>query len=475
MVVQPRESRTLHPPEPIGLATAEELRDPGWAWAAYEPDTRRPWNLALAAHLYRRAAFGADWKQLQQALADGPQRTIDRLLEPRADVEAFNRTYDGHEDVAGGSVDGLRAWWLRRMMDTPQPLLEKMTLFWHGYFATNAAAVKNPRLMQEHVHLLRRYALSSFASLLQTMSRDAALLTWLGADANPRAAPNESFVRPLMETFTLSPGEFTERDVREAARAFTGWFVLRGKLRYLAREHDEGVKHILGCSGEFSADDVIRIVLAQPVTARTLVRELYRCLISETQEPGAALLAPLAESLARDYSVSKLVERMLRSNAFFSQLSYRRRIKGPVEFAVGIVKALEGVVSTTHLVQDVADLGQDLCRPPTVEGWPGGRYWINAATVVKRCNLSLALLGGEEPYGDALDPWVVAQKHGCQTTESAAQFLIDLFLQGDLDPGVRKALFSDARASAENGKDTRRTVLRGLAHTVTTLPEFYLA
>lgn len=475
MVVQAGESRTLGQSQPMSQATAEELRDPGWAWAAYEPDARRPWSPALAAHLYRRAAFGADWKQLQQALADGPQRTIDRLLEPPADVAAFNRTYDGHEDIAGGSVDGLRAWWLRRMMETPQPLLEKMTLFWHSHFATNAAALKNPRLMREHVHLLRRHALGSFASLLQAISRDPVLLTWLGADANRKAAPNDSFARPLMETFTLGPGGFTEQDVREAARACTGWFVLRGRLRYLAREHDEGVKRILGRSGEFSADDVIRIVLEQPATARMLARKLYRWLISETDEPAEALIAPLAESFAQDYSVSRLVETMLRSNAFFSELAYRQRIKGPVEFSVGIAKALEGIVSTTHLAQDIADLGQDLCHSPTVEGWPGGRYWINTATVVRRCNLSLALLRGEEPYGDVLDPWAVAQRHGSTTTESAAQFLIDLFLQGDLDPGVRKALLSDVPAFAQNGNDTPRSVLRGVAHAVTTLPEFHLA
>jgi uncharacterized protein (DUF1800 family) len=488
MVVQAKEPSALHLPGPIGLATAEELRDPGWAWAAYEPDARRPWNLALAAHLYRRAAFGADWTQLQQALADGPQRTVDRLLEPQADVEAFNRTYDGHESVAAGSLDGLRAWWLRRMVETPQPLLEKMTLFWHNHFATNGAVVGNPRLMQEHVRLLRRHALGSFASLLQEISRDPAMLIWLGADANRKVIPNERFVRPLLETFTLGPGEFSDQDVREAARAFTGWFVLRGQLRYLAQEHDDAVKRILGREGEFSADEVIRIVLEQPATARMPARKLYRWLISETEEPDAALLAPLAESFAGDYSVSRLVERVLRSNAFFSQLAYRRRIKGPVEFAVGIVKAMEGVVSTTHLAQDVADLGQDLCRPPTAKGWPGGRYWINNATVARRSNLSSALLRDEKksqtrdgasedpaPYGGKLDPWAVARRHGYETPESAARFLLELFLQGDLQADVREAMLQDVRSSARDHDGEPGGVLRRFAQALVSLPEFHLA
>ena len=165
---------------------------------------------------------------------------------------------------------------------------------------------------------------------------------------------------------------------------------------------------------------------------------------------------------------------MLRSNLFFSQGAYRRRIKSPVEFAVGIVKAMEQVVSTTHLAEDTADLGQDLCHPPTVKGWPGGPCWINAATMVERHNLSQSLLQGSEPYGDKLDPWAVAQRHGCETPESAARFLLDLFLQGDIEPDDREALVESVRTAATSGGESKAT-LRALAHAVVTLPEFHLA
>jgi len=451
---------------------AEAPADPNWAWAVYEPSPERPWTLSLAAHLYRRAAFSANWAQLQQALSDGPQRTIDRLLRPQSDVDAFNRTYDEQESIAAGSVDGLRAWWLRRMIETPHPLLERTMLFWHGHFAVNAAGVKDPRLVRQHVQLLRRHALGSFSDLLQAICRDPAMLTWLGADANRKALPSEGFVRPLMETFTLGPGGFTERDVREAARAFTGWFVLRGQLRYIDREHDDSVKHILGRKGSFTADDVVRILLEQPATSRLVVRKVYRWLISEVDEPGDALIGPLVESFAKDHSILHLVETMLRSNLFFSQAAYRRRIKCPVEFAVGIVKALEGMVSTTHLAEDAARLGQDLCHPPTVKGWAGGRHWINTATVVGRQNLCHSLLCGGERYGGKLDPWAVARKHGCATLESAAEFLLDLFLQGDVEPGVREALLANVRTAAVNGDEA---ALLSFAYTVTTLPEFHLA
>jgi len=469
-------------------------RRTGWAWAAYEPSTQRPWNLVQAGHLYRRAAFGAAWDELQQALSDGPQRTIDRLLSPQADVAAFNREHDEYETSAAGSVNELRAWWLRRMIQTPHPLLEKMTLFWHSHFATNAANVNDVRLVQRHVQLLRSQALGSFRTLLQDISRDPAMLLWLGADTNRKARPNENYARPLMDAFSLGPGNYTQKDVAEAARACTGWFVLRGQLRYIDREHDDGVKHILGQKGSFTCDDVVRIVLEQPAAAQTLVRKLYRFLISETEEPQTELIAPLAESFAKDYDILKLIETMLRSNLFFSEAAYHRRIKCPVEFALGIVRGLEGMVSTTQLAQDLADLGQNLYHLPTVNGWTGGLHWTNTATYAGRHNLALALLQGSGPYGGKLNPLLIARKHGASTPESAARFLLDLFLQGDphggmaLDAGVYDAVLktapaipargpgglATAQAPADSAGNDFEDRLRRFTHTVATLPEFNL-
>ncbi|MHC4369498.1 MAG: DUF1800 domain-containing protein [Planctomycetota bacterium] len=448
------------------VGQTEKPADPRWAWVAYEPDDGRPWNLARAGHLYRRAAFGADWSQLQRALADGPQRTIDKLLQ--ADATEFNRTYDEYE-AATGSVDQLRAWWLRRMIQTPHPLQEKMTLFWHSHFATGAAKVKNARLMREHVRLLRSQALGSFRSLLEGISRDPAVLLWLGAEANRKARPNESLARALMETFTLGPDHCTEDDIRQAARAFTGWFVLRSKLRYIPREHDSGQKEILGRRGNFTRDDVLRIILEQPAASRRIVRKLYRWLISETEQSGDALIEPLAESFAKDYDVHKLVETMLRSNLFFSEAAYRRRVKSPSEFAIGIVKALEGTVSTTQLAKDLAALGQNLYDPPTVNGWAGGRYWIDSAAIVGRQNLAWAMLRGSDPYGKKLKPWAVAQGHGCSTSDSARRFLLDLFLQGDIDPGV----YDKLTQTAQDGDPEER--MRRFANEAVALAEFHLA
>jgi len=467
---QPQSARNAQP------STGRPL-DPDWAWAPYQPDDRRPWDLRRAGHLYRRAAFGAAWDQLQQALSDGPQRTVDRLLRPAADLAAFNQTYDDYEAAAtgSGSADALRAWWLRRMIHTPHPLLEKITLFWHGHFAVSDAKVKSALLMRDYLRLLRSHALGRFEPLLNAVSRDPAMLLGLDSQANRKALPNENYARALLEHFSLGPGHYREEDVREAARALTGWFVLQGRLRYIAREHDSGMKKILGQEGDFQSEDVVRIVLAQPATPRLLVRKLYRWLISETDEPGDPLIAPLAESLAKDYDVAKLVETILRSNLFFSPAAYRQRIKGPVEFALGIVKGLEGTVSTTQLGQDLAALGQSLYFPPTVNGWPGGRHWINPSTVLGRSNLALALVAGSEPYGDKLNPLAVAKKHGHSAPESAAGFLLDLFLQGDVGPNVRETLLEMAgRPTVPPGGDPSQW-LRQLTHAVLTLPEFQLA
>ena len=441
--------------------------DPASAWARYEPDASRPWNLARAGHLYRRAAFGATWDQLQRALADGPQRTIDALLRPAADVAAFNRQFDEYEARPGDArdVSEQRAWWLQRMIRTPHPLLEKMTLFWHGHFAANGAKVEHGILMQQHLRLLRSQALGSFSALLQGIVRDPAMFLSLDAKTNRKAQPNENFARWLMEAFTPGAGDHTDSDTREAARAFTGWFVMQGELRYIEREHDAKAKRILGREGRFTNDDVARILLEQPATPRRVARKLYRWLISETAEPDELLITPLAAAFAKHDDVLALVETMLRSNLFFSAAAYRQRMKCPVEFALGIVKGLEQPVPTTPLADALARLGQNLLHPPTVRGWAGGRSWINHATLAGRHNLAVALLKNDGAFGGKINPAAVADKYGRSGADAGARFFLDLFLQGDAAPG----------GAAAGGERDANAAARRAAGAVLALPEFQLA
>jgi len=462
----PAAAQTASRPRPP--AGSPRPPDPERAWAAYEPSPRRPWDLARAAHLYRRAGFGATWGQLQQALKAGPRRTIDRLLKPPGDLAAFQRTHDDYERAVT-SVAALRAWWLRRMIRTPHPLGEKLTLFWHDYFAVGAARVGDVSLMQRHVQTLRAGATGPFPALLARVARDPAVHLSLGAKANRKTRPTEHFARQLLERYTVGPGNYSRRDLRDAARAMTGWFVLRKRLRYFQREHDDGEKTVLGTTGRLAAEDLVRIAAGHEATARTVVRRLYRWLVSEADAPGDALLEPLVRAFAADPDVGRLVGTMLRSNLFFSPTAIGRRIKRPVEYAVGIVRALEANVPTTPLAADLARLGEDLYNQPTLGGWAGGRNWINPATLIGRSNLAASLLAPTGPYEGRVDPAGVARRNGQTHADAAGRLLVALLLP----PGGEET-FERLRRTVPSGADLPET-LRKLALAAVTQPEFHLA
>jgi uncharacterized protein (DUF1800 family) len=445
-------------------ARREDLADPSWAWAPYRPDGRRPWSLELAAHLYRRAAFGANWGELERALADGPELAVTKLLRPKADVAPFNQAYDAYETAAAGSGGAVPAWWLRRLLETPHPVLEQMTLFWHNHFAITNARVKNPAMMCRYLHLLRRNALGRFDALLESVLDEPAVLICLGARANRKAHPCLEAARVLMEQFTLGPGRFSEQDVQGAARALTGWFVSQDEAQYIPREHDSGAKKLLGREGDFDRKDLVRLLLEEPATAQLLVRKLYRWFVSETASPPEALVAPLAADFAKDFDLARLLETVLRSNLFFS--GYRQKIKSPVQFAVGLVRGLEGTVGTVRLASDLADLGQDLFEPPTLKGWAGGQCWINRFTLPGRAKLAEELLAGSGPYGAKLDPAATASKYGQAAPEAASRFLVQLLLQGDLPEKARQALLNGGRTSDS---------LRRFGGLLAALPEWHLA
>jgi len=356
------------------------------------------------------------------------------------------------------------------MIDTPHPLLEKMTLFWHDFFAASGAKVSRGSIMQQHVQLLRTKALGKFPTLLSAVAGDPAVLISLGAQTNRKANPNEQFARQLLDRYTVGPGNYSSADVREATRALTGWGVRRFRTCYVERNHDGGTKTVLGNTGKLTNADVIRITARHPDTARNIVKRLYRWFISEAGEPNDALIAPLVESFKKDFDVAQLVSTMLRSNLFFSPRAYRQRIKRPVEFAISIVRGLEGNVATLPLAEHLSDLGENLFYPPTTSGWAGGRHWINRATLIGRANLATALAAGSGAYGGKLDPAVTARRHGCSDATSAQRFLVDLFIQPDKADRIAGIL---RRHAPSDGDLSHR--LRQFADMVVTLPEFQLA
>lgn len=451
--------------------------DPTWAWTPYRPDAKRPWTLRLAAHLYRRAGFGASWGTLQRAVSEGPERSIERLLLPQADVAAFDRSFDAHEeatiDPAGGSMETLAAWWLRRMLETPHPLQEKMTLFWHDFFGVSGATVGSARLMQEHLAILRRHALGRLRPMLETVVQDAALLLSYRGEANRRSQPSETYAQRLVELLGFGPDQYTAQDVRELARCFTGWFVIRQQRRYLEHEHDPGPKRVFGHIGPWKGPDAVRILLAQQAVPRTVVRRLYRWFIAETEEPADTLIEPLVRQFAADYDIARLVRTMLGSNWFFSEHTYRQRIKSPVELALGLAKAMEALVPTQPLARQLAELGQALGVPPTSKGWPVGRGWLNPFTLTHRQNLTCGMVAGGEPYGGRIDPLAVAKRYGKHTLPEAAAFFLDLLVDGDVPAPVRRRLAE--RPVPAGSRSAQATALRQLVCAITALPEFQLA
>lgn len=481
--------------------TATPTIDPRWAWQRYRPSAASPWDLKKVGHLYRRAAFGATMQELRAAQEMGPDRAIDQLLRGQPDAEA--------DEVWGMVTRGLRqfntgdqlpAAWLYRMLYTTHPLREKMTLFWHNHFATSNRKVQNAGYMLGQNELMRRHALGSFRTLLEEMSHDPAMMVWLDTILSRRGQANENYARELMELFSLGINHprqperrnYTEQDVREAARAFTGWTLEGGKPVFHANQHDDGDKAVLGQRGRFKSTDIVRICLEQEAAPYFITRKLFRFLVSENLQPSAALLEPLATAFrTSDYNFAGLVEQVLRSNLFFSGHAYRARIKTPVDFALGIVRGLEGHLGgagqerrlgSTELASALEGLGQRLFYPPSVAGWDMGRAWLNGQTYLLRQNLALALTSTtDDRFGRRADPAGLLRRHGVEGDAAQVDFMVRLFLQDDVPAGTRERLVqyvADAKSRpypffwSQNDASEQR--VRAVCHLVLCLPEVQL-
>jgi len=474
--------------------------DPRTAWERYRPGTEAPWDLKAVGHLYRRAAFGASLEEMQTALRDGPDRTITALLEGRADVQADELwTMMSRSLADANGAAQVSALWLYRMLYSPHPLREKLTLFWHNHFATSNAKVLNVGYMLGQYELMRRHAQGSFRTLLTDMSRDPAMMVWLDTIQSQRERPNENYARELMELFSLGvtnarrPGErnYTEDDVRQAARAFTGLRIQDGRAVFRGGDHDSGEKTVLGQRGRFGADDIVRICLEQESAPYFITRKLFRFLVSDSIEATPALLEPLATEFRRDWNFGALVETILRSKLFFTQSAYRTKIKGPVDFVLGIVRGLEGHrtaqagqggVGTIELARALEGLGLRLFYPPSVAGWEGGRAWLNGQTFLLRQNLALALTSTTDPrFGRRLDPSALLRRHNAATTEAKVDLLLRVFLQGDVPAASRQRLLEYANDNERQtypvywtAEDAANHRVRTLCHLVLCLPEFQL-
>ncbi len=364
-----------------------------------------------ARHLLARTSFGATPAEIQALASLDYAVAVERLLvkthpqpltaapawvnEGPADLrrrqeQADKARKDGAQPPPVRPVQQqageLRRWWVEEMLATDQPLVEKMTLFWHNHFTSSVAKVRFVPALYHQNLLFRREALGNFATLLKAVARDPAMLLYLDGVRSVARQPNENFARELLELFTLGEGYYGEPDIKNAARAFTGWSIDRETGHFVdhVQQHDDGEKTFLGQTGRFNGDDIIAILLRQPRTAETIVEKLWREFVSVKPEP-AEVTRLAAIFRTSGYEMKPLMRALLLSPAFRDPANRGALIKSPVELIVGTVHVLGlPVPEKTGLVRMMAGLGQSPFDPPNVKGWPGGESWISTNTLLLR-------------------------------------------------------------------------------------------
>ena len=430
------------PAHPLPL-TAAGPNDPiaagpeGWA-NDLSPIAATDWSDRRAAHLIERAGFGATPDQVKRLAAMTPRQVIDELVDYESitsDLKPFDesgiwdpgmdpfppsraeavRLAREHGEGLGvkvlppgsqrrlqGVVDKffysltannietqrLGLWWANRMLTTPRPLEEKLTLFWHGHFATGENKVRDYRMMLQQNEMFRARASGGLRDLLLGILRDPAMLVYLDNGENVKKHPNENFGRELLELFTMGVGNYTERDVREAARAFTGWTNNALVFKLDRDQHDFGEKTFLGRTGALSGEDIIDTILAQPVTGDFVAAKLYRFFVRDE------IAGPVKAELGRvyrdsGYQLKPLLKRIFLSKDFYSQPAFATQIKGPVHLVVSTYRkmGLTAVPTIPDFGRMTSGLGQSLFDPPNVAGWAGGRTWITPSMLLQRGNL----------------------------------------------------------------------------------------
>ena len=357
---------------------------------------------ADARHLIGRTAFGASAAVVADMASLSREAAVSRLLagsirELSTPTDIVYRSpiqikamddAERKELQRRQGIDG-RVWWLEQMLNAPTPAAqfqERMTLFWHNHFVSSIEKVKIMRLMLDQNQVLRRHALGNFSEMLHAVSKTPAMVVYLDSASNRRGSPNENFAREVMELFTLGEGNYTEADIKEAARAFTGWSVdpATGEFLWRTRIHDDGEKALFGQRGAFDGDAILDILLQRPETAVFITRKLWLEFVSPTpDEREVSRIA--ARFRASRYEIQTVMRELLMSRAFWASENRGSLIKSPVDLVVGSLRTFDlEIPESRALALLLRNLGQDLFAPPNVRGWPGGAHWINSSTLLAR-------------------------------------------------------------------------------------------
>ncbi|HEX7261041.1 MAG TPA: DUF1800 domain-containing protein [Luteolibacter sp.] len=403
------------------------------------PQAENSWTLFEAAHLLNRAGFGGSPSSIKALHALGRVKAVNFLIAPtepldafpvpawcndeqaladmRARVEQRQAMQKSMRELSPEDADKLKrdanqefqkenrqrsleaqGWWFRRLLETRAPLREKMTLFWHDHFASSIQKVKQPVLMVRQNELFRRNAFGSFRDLTQAVLMDPAMMLYLDTQSSKKGMPNENFAREVMELFTLGEGHYTEQDIREAARAFTGYQLNRmnGKVFHNKRQWDGGDKTVFGKTGPFTGKDIIAIVFEKPEAARFMTGKLWEFFVYE--KPSAAALDALTAIFRKaDFQIAPLLREIFLSREFYAEASIRSQIKSPIQYIIALLKQLEIARPPSGFpINAEQQLGQVLFMPPNVAGWDWGQAWINTNTLLTRYNLAGFLTKGAD-------------------------------------------------------------------------------
>ncbi len=398
----------------------------------FKPTPGDPFDAVKAAHLLNRAGFGGTEAEVARVQSLGPEAAVEWLLDfsdqdaeqqgkdlPNLTaVDGFPGTFREIKKLYAGKslqermdlkkklMDANREaikvtieWWLNRMASGSHPLQEKLTLFWHGHFVTSDKDERSASLMWKQNELLRKNAAGNFRTFVREISRDPAMLDYLNNTQNRKAHPNENYARELMELFTLGIGNYTEKDVIEAARAFTGWAHDGDDFVYRKFDHDAGSKTFLGRTGDFDGDEVIDIILAQKAAGKFVGTKLFRFFAYDDVDEHLSD-AIGAEFQKEHYEIRPLVKMLLTSRAFYSPLAIGSQIKCPIQLMLGTVRQLDiPLPPLPQILGALSQMGQVPFAPPNVRGWPGGRMWINTSTLFVRYNTGVRLLAGDPRKG----------------------------------------------------------------------------
>ncbi len=479
-----------------------------------------------AQHLLQRAGFGGTPDQVRLLADWGPEKSVAHLVhyedapaQPvredafRADIRvplspeeriryrralaaqdeetvaAFRRFEQEQQAADRRQIRNVQRWWLQRMIETPRPFEEKMTLFYHGHFATSYRTIENSWHLFCQNQMFRRYANGNFADLCFNIIRDPAMLAYLDNNESTRDAPNENLARELMELFTLGEGEgYTESDIKEGARALTGYSFYYNDFIFNEQQHDDGQKRIFGKSGRFNGDDFVKMILGRTQCSVFLCSKLYRYFVNDV--PGGftreavAVVNDMARLLrAEKYNVAAPLEALFRSRHFYDAANRNARIKSPTQLVVQAVRMYQPPVRDLNILLDALDLmGQSLFFPPSVKGWEGGRAWINTSTLFTRQNILVHLLTGRMPAGysaasgeygfDALRLLAHLAEAGPLELEPTIEYLLKMHFGPEPSTPRRDTLM--AFAQQHSGRVSNDLVV-GLLSLITAMPEYQLA